>query len=440
MDLGKTARAFWVLTYDHRLWGPMLTAHLARLEEDDVLGTMDKIPRKFGVSKEALRDRSLLPEGYEATTNWWKSAQVAGRARSAFEVPGVTDRRFVGVLSEMHAIGGEAAYGFIQCPELKSQYSREVFVRNSQVAGFKVGSAVSFRVIFKKERCPEAVELGEPSEASAGDPSMMVCVDAQELAKKGYVMRTTRSPESGAAAAQSGDVVCVSYVGRLASDRTVFDAASNMRFVLGAGSVIPAWEKGIAEMKVGQEVRLIVHHSHGYGEIGAPAPEPVPPFANLDFSLTLLDVAKPDGSLELAADDGAFALFAGAPESLQDEAGVAFFNGAEAEAVTSREGERPRPGGDGAQPKRGKRWRSLMIEAMNHSVKSWLLSIDKQGSLLEFHEKLQREYSSVHDIVSVYTKVGLDGSTTVEPEFFEDIGVTKAAAKRLFQAWFESAA
>uniref|UniRef100_A0A7S4UYX7 Uncharacterized protein n=1 Tax=Alexandrium monilatum TaxID=311494 RepID=A0A7S4UYX7_9DINO len=97
-DLGRAAREPWILTYDHRLWGPMLTTHLAMMEEDLMLGTLDKIPRKLGVSKEALRDRSLLPEGNQATTNWWKSAQVAPRPRSTIEVPGVTDRRFVGPL------------------------------------------------------------------------------------------------------------------------------------------------------------------------------------------------------------------------------------------------------------------------------------------------------------------------------------------------------
>jgi len=439
-DLGRLARSFWVLTYDHGLWGPMLTTHLAMMEEDLVLGTLDRIPRKFGVSKEAMRDRSLLPEGYQATTNWWKSAQVAPRPRSTVEVPGITDRRFVGLLAEMREIGGEAAYGFINCPELKSHYGRDVFVKNCHTAGFKVGDTVSFRVVFKKERHPEAVELGQPSDASLSDPLMVIRVDAQELTRKGYLLQTVRIPDTGAAAAQPGDVVCVSYVGRLASDRTIFDAASNLRFVLGAGSVIPGWDKGIADMRVGQEARLIVHHSYAYGEVGAPTPEPVPPFANLDFSLTLHDVVKPDAPPDDAVDFYSSPFCIDSFENIPEVSGIAFFSGSEMEASGSKDGEWPQAGCDALQPKRGRRWRSLMIEAMNHSIKSWLLSIDKQGSLLEFQDKLQREHTSVNDIVSVYTKVGPDGSTSVKPEFFETAGVTGAAARRLFQAWFEGAA
>mmetsp|Transcript_44046 Transcript_44046/g.137127 ORF Transcript_44046/g.137127 Transcript_44046/m.137127 type:complete len:348 (+) Transcript_44046:1755-2798(+) len=340
--MGRTARAFWCLTYDHSLWGPMLTRHLAMLEEDMVLGTLDKIPRKFGVSKEMLRDRSLLPEGYEATTNWWKSGQVAPRPRSVVEVPGVTDRRFAGTLTEMRKIGGEASYGFIHCQELKRKYGREVFVKHFNASGFKAGDAVSFRVIFKKERQPEAVELAEPDDTASpvGISSEEVQVDAQELARRGFVLQTVKTPDPSAAAAKTGDVVCVSYVGRLASDKTVFDAASNLRFVLGAGSVIPGWEMGIAEMRVGQEVRLVVHHSHAYGGSGAPTPEPVPPFANLDFSLLLVDAARPGGGpLDLGAELGTADLAVGGVEAWPDAGGIVLVGGPEGPDLATVSGD-----------------------------------------------------------------------------------------------------
>uniref|UniRef100_A0A6T1F838 Uncharacterized protein n=1 Tax=Alexandrium monilatum TaxID=311494 RepID=A0A6T1F838_9DINO len=202
----------------------MLTTHLAMMEEDLLLGTLDKIPRKFGVSKEALRDRSLLPEGYQATTNWWKSAQVAPRPRSTIEVPGVTDRRFVGTLAEMHNIGGEAAYCFVHCPELKSLYGRDVYLKSSQAAGFKVGDVASFRVVFKRERWPEAVELGAPSGASQGPP-VTARADAEELASRGLATATLGSPHPDAAAAESGDIVCASCVGRPAGDGAVFPSS-----------------------------------------------------------------------------------------------------------------------------------------------------------------------------------------------------------------------
>lgn len=429
-DLGKLARALWVLTYEQKVWGPMLYTHLGLMEDDLVLGTLDRIPRKFGVSKEAIRDRRLLPEGYEATTNWWKTAQVAPRAKTVVEVPGITDRRLVGVIKAFREIGGEMAYGFINCPEIMEFCNKDIFVRSCHVLNFRVGDVVSFRVIFKEERRPEAVELRQPSDATGGKD---IRINETELTQKGYLIHTTKFPDDNTCSPQFGDTVCVSYTARLALDGTVFDAAKNFKFTLGIGSVIFGLEKGVAEMSLGQEVRLIVHHMYAYGEIGAPTSKPIPPLANLDFDLMLLGIEKPDQHNDQWQKDDFYAVNIGKFEQYFDEANITFYNdnGTENTAAENSDGRPIR------QLTRGRQWRCLMGIAMNHSVKSWLLAIDKQGTLLNFQDKLQREYNSVHDIVSVYTKVNLDGSTTIEPEFFEDMGVTKTASRRLFQKWFE---
>lgn len=58
-------------------------------------------------------------------------------------------------------------------------------------------------------------------------------------------------------------------------------------FSLGAGQVIPGWDKGVEGMKVGGKRTLIVPASMGYGDRGA---GPIPPNANLIFDVELLEV------------------------------------------------------------------------------------------------------------------------------------------------------
>lgn len=401
-----------------------------------MLGTLDRIPRKFGISKEATRDRRLLPEGYEATTNGWKAPRVAPRARTVHEVPGITDRRLSGVIKAFREIGGEMAYGFIQCPEVMKFCGRDIFVRSSHVQSFKVGDPVSFRIIFKEKRRPEAVELSKPSDATVGKEFH---ISERELLQKGYVVRTLSDPADKPCSPQSGDTVCVSYTARLAADGTVIDAAENFRFTLGAGSVIPGLDRGIVEMSIGQEARLIVHHTCAYGETGAPGSKPIPPFADLDYAVTLRGVEGPSAQAAGQGRDGEF--YAASIEALEqylNDVSIVLTGGAgeEVDAADRSDGQ-PVAAGRSTQRSRGPHWRSLMGAAMSHSVKSWLLAIDKQGTLLGYHDRLQQEYDSVHDIVSVYTRVNPDGSTTIEPEFFDDMGVAKTASRRLFQKWFE---
>ena len=94
--------------------------------------------------------------------------------------------------------------------------------------------------------------------------------------------------------AQAGDTVTVSYVGSF-PDGNVFDASANhggsFSFVLGAGQVIPGWDKGVSGMKVGGERKLVVPPALGYGASGTPG-GPIPPNATLDFDITLLKVQK----------------------------------------------------------------------------------------------------------------------------------------------------
>ena len=61
-----------------------------------------------------------------------------------------------------------------------------------------------------------------------------------------------------------------------------------MNFKLGAGRVIPGWDRGFGDMRVGGKRRLVVPPDLAYGSDGTPG-GPIPPNAPLVFELELLD-------------------------------------------------------------------------------------------------------------------------------------------------------
>jgi peptidylprolyl isomerase len=99
--------------------------------------------------------------------------------------------------------------------------------------------------------------------------------------------------EKGSGAeAKSGDEVTVEYVGVNYKRGDEFDASWDRHepfpFQLGAGMVIPGWDKGIEGMKVGGRRELIIPPSLGYGPAGSPPA--IPPNETLIFVVDLLAV------------------------------------------------------------------------------------------------------------------------------------------------------
>jgi peptidylprolyl isomerase len=92
-------------------------------------------------------------------------------------------------------------------------------------------------------------------------------------------------------APEKGDVVSVSYIGWLDSG-AVFDDSQGQpfSFKLGAGTVIPGWDEGIATMKVGGTRNLVIKPELGYGEAGAGST--IPGNSTLNFECKLLGVEK----------------------------------------------------------------------------------------------------------------------------------------------------
>ena len=90
--------------------------------------------------------------------------------------------------------------------------------------------------------------------------------------------------------AQSGDVVSVHYVGKLA-DGTIFDSSRKRQqpfvFIHGKGQVIPGWEEGVVGMQVGGVRELIIPSALAYGnqDLGV-----IPPNSTLYFEVELVSV------------------------------------------------------------------------------------------------------------------------------------------------------
>lgn len=112
-------------------------------------------------------------------------------------------------------------------------------------------------------------------------------------------MDTNQTQPKQEGVASNGDVVFVQYTGKLA-DGKVFDSSiprgEPFPFILGAGMVIPGWEKGILGMKIGEKKTLTISPEDGYGDTGVKNPQTgevvIPPNATLIFDVELVDIKR----------------------------------------------------------------------------------------------------------------------------------------------------
>jgi peptidylprolyl isomerase len=106
-------------------------------------------------------------------------------------------------------------------------------------------------------------------------------------------VQTTTLIEGVGTPVATGDLVTVHYVGKLA-DGTEFDQSWSrgepFTVTVGAGEVIPGWDRGLEGAKIGERRHLVIGSDMAYGSQGQ---GPIPPDAPLAFDVDIVDIHSP---------------------------------------------------------------------------------------------------------------------------------------------------
>lgn len=114
-------------------------------------------------------------------------------------------------------------------------------------------------------------------------------MDAQNFGAIGLKIEVLK--EGSGEGAKTDDKVTVHYAGTFTDGRkfdSSIDRGRPFSFQLGAGQVIPGWDKGLLGMKVGEKRRLTIPSELGYGAQGSGGT--IPPNTTLIFEVEMLKI------------------------------------------------------------------------------------------------------------------------------------------------------
>jgi FKBP-type peptidyl-prolyl cis-trans isomerase len=127
--------------------------------------------------------------------------------------------------------------------------------------------------------------------AAAYKPAPPTAIGETKTTERGVKYETLR--EGNGPELKRGQRASFHYVGKLASDDTVFDESRSkdkpLSTRIGGDPLIQGWEEALPGMRVGETRKLTVPPELGYGEAGRPPK--IPPNATLIFEVELLNIA-----------------------------------------------------------------------------------------------------------------------------------------------------
>jgi peptidylprolyl isomerase len=157
-----------------------------------------------------------------------------------------------------------------------------------------------------KSHQSQAAVVGHPAPSNPSpSPSPKLPASLKDTSKKPVVPRPTGPAPSSLVVrdivsgkgrpAKSGDQLTMQYVGVSYSDGKQFDASWDrgqpFKFQLGAGMVIPGWDKGLVGIKPGGRRELIIPSDLAYGPQGQPPA--IGPNETLIFIVDAVKVSGP---------------------------------------------------------------------------------------------------------------------------------------------------
>lgn len=171
----------------------------------------------------------------------------------------------------------------------------------------KVGPDDILVFVFDIQGIVPTMAQGEAVEPPVGVPDLKVNAQGQPTGFSA-TEQTARAPEQlqvhtvirgEGPKVEAGQTLTVHYLGQIYPDGKIFDQSwsrgAPATFPVGAGQLIPGWDKGLVGVPVGSRVILVVPPAEGYGEAGNPQIG-VTGTDTLIFAVDILKASGPQGS------------------------------------------------------------------------------------------------------------------------------------------------